>query len=433
MTESVSPQYAHEHVAVFDLPAPSGDRLSPPVWLAHFLLFFGAVTCVVLPNIMGVSDVALAVRQTVYTVYILLMLGVGLYCARGLAWGNLLYLLCAAGVALAALGTVLTTPLVRPLDYFGPASFLLGVHVFTNIVPRAFRGSAESIVLPVIVIVTTTVCVAFHFRFGVSVEHNNTVAAYAGLTTLLLVMRSLRRGTAPVVRFLCWSGVAVLLLVLATSFGRTSIIAFVGTGLILIWLASGFRVKLMIVLLLLLGLTLILGTEYGSSLFRIFLGKGLDWHKEQETLQSLSARTDIWLTGLSRGGWTWLGYGPDWIRQITGRGAHSSYFGVYFAHGALGLAFWLIMCGISLLAAIRTAHLHRGRHSYPLAPAMVLYFLVISVAESFFGLLINGFGILFFMGTGMCFLELRSASQRRRRAWQAHRGNQRMDIRVAHG
>ena len=316
-------------------PPARSDRLSPVVWTIHFVLFVTMMMCVVLPDIAGVSSGVMVIRHTAYTSYTVLMFTVGVFCSLHFRRLDVLYLTCAAVVSLGAMTTVFILPSVRYIDYAGPASFLLGVHVSTIVLPRVFRDSAESILLPATVVITAVVCLGFYFHAGPSLEQNNTVAAYTGLTTLLLAIRGLRRGTSLLLRTLCWGGAAALAIVLITSLGRTSIFACAGTGVLLVWLGSTSRRKVVVAVLLLLVIAGILWTDVGSSLFEWILSKGQSWERRQTTLVSLSGRLDIWTTGLRFSGFTWLGHGIMWITQTTGKGAHSSYLTLYFAYGFL--------------------------------------------------------------------------------------------------
>ncbi|MEE9294708.1 MAG: O-antigen ligase family protein [Phycisphaerae bacterium] len=386
--------------------ASSSQRLSPLAWVIHFVLFLTMMICVVLPDILGASPRVLMIRQITYVGYAVFMLVVGSVSASSLVWRDISYLACTVAISLAALTTLVTVSDARYIDYLGPVSFVLGVYVFAFVLPRAFRSSTATIVLPCALIVTAVVCVGSYFRTGAGLERNNMVSAYAGLTTLLLALRGQRRGISLAGSILCWGGVAVLLLILATSLGRTAIFACVGTGLLLTWLGSTSRRKLMVFLLLLLVLCLALWTRAGGHVVEALLSKGQDWERLRFTLTTLSGRTEIWANALHGAGFSWFGHGTSWVNLVTERGAHSSYLTVYFAYGFLALFFWLIMCMVSLWAAVRTMRACRRSASFPLAPALVLYYLIMSLAESYFNLLVGGFAMLFYVGTGMCMLEL---------------------------
>ena len=410
MTTSPYAFSPYDHVPEADDGARKTNLLSTPLWLTHTILFTAMMFCVVLPDILEASGPILIVRQVAYFGYTFLMLVISLFSPVRMTKTESLYLALTAGVAMLTMGTALTMPQARMVDYLGPCSFLLGVYVSALVLPRLFRGSADSIVLVTMFIVTIAVFVGFFLRLGGNLKHDNTVAAYAGLTILLLALRGLRREATTPSRVLYWSGAVGLFFILATSMGRTSMGACLGAGYVLTWCGSMARRKaLLLFALLVLGVGLFL-TDTGATLMDTLLSKGQTWQRRQQTLATLSGRVDIWETGLHESGVSWLGHGPLWISEVTGKTAHSSYFSAYFAYGLPAFGLWMAMCSISAWLAIKCARRERKRGTFPLGPALVIYYLVISLAEAFFSLLVGGFGMLFYIGTGMCIWSLRTSA-----------------------
>jgi O-antigen ligase len=93
--------------------------------------------------------------------------------------------------------------------------------------------------------------------------------------------------------------------------------------------------------------------------------------------------------------------------MVSGQAAHSSYFGIYFSYGIFAAVFWLIMCIMGVWASTKMLLLYKRSGQYPLAPFCVFYYLILGLAETYFDVIISGFGALFYISCGLCMLKLR--------------------------
>lgn len=396
------------------------DEDKPSSWLfifVHFVLFAAMLFCFTALETFGRSDTSVLIRQIGYTTYVLIIL-----LTRGLRVENITkrevyYLVCTVVVTISIFITTLTLEYVRVIDYFGAASFGVGVYVFVIIVPRCWGEKAEHIIIPSIIIAIISVTSSLYVGYVDVVERRNALAAYAGLGILIFLGLSLRSGLSFLKRVFCLSCVAFLIVVMAVALGRTSIVACASSFLFVIWTGSTMRRKLLIIgVIILLLITLVL-SPYAPVLYERFKFKG-EYDVGGQSKRGLESRLIIWETALRQTrGIFLLGRGRQWIVEATGMKAHSSYLGIYFSFGIFAAVFWMIMCAIGFWAAVKTILLYKGTGRYPLAPFCVIYFLVLGLAESYFYEMMGGFGTLFYIGSGICLFEVNKAQRRRPLMW----------------
>lgn len=377
----------------------------------HLILFIGVMLCFAATEIFGATGKTILVRQVGYTTYALIILiSIGGYW-REIGLREVFYMSCAVVVAMAVFFTNMSLGRIRLIDYFGAPSFIIGVYVFSVVLPRAWGKRTEMIIVSALLLQIAALVWSLYTGTGSVFERSNALTAYTGLGAVVLIGIGSRRGLSVLKRFFCFGGAALIGLIMARALGRTSVIATISTFLFVVWVGSTFRRKLLWITLLALVIAVLVFSGYADLLIERFVykagfaGRRLDIH-------SLTGRIDVWREGLREaGGMLWLGKGKLWIFGIAGTAAHSSYFGSYFQFGIFAIIPWLIMCAIGFWAAIKVLLLYKPTGRYPLAPFCVIYFLILGLAESYFSVMIGGFGVLFYIGCGQCLLEIRRAKE----------------------
>jgi O-antigen ligase len=377
------------------------------------MLFAGMMFCFAALEIFGPSPKAILMRQVGFTLYVLIILITRGFGVKNTTRRERCYLLFAVIVTAAIFATTAILGYARVIDYFGPVSFLAGIYVFVIVIPQCWRERADYIIIPSVSLVIISVCSSLYIGSGDVVERGNALAAYAGLGILMFLGISLRSGLSFLKRFFCWSSVVLLIVVMAAALGRTSIVACAGSFLFVAYIGSTTRRRLLITGLIILIMVVL--SPYWSVLLEQVISKGGSTSRSEMGLES---RIIVWKAGLSQTKHIlWLGKGRFWIFDVTGLAAHSSYLGIYFEYGIFAAISWMIMCAMGFWAAIKTLLLYKGTNRYPLAPFCVIYFLILGLAESYFDVMIGGFGALFYVCSGLCLFEVNKAKQYQQMEW----------------
>ena len=388
-----------------------GRPATMPIGAVFHALLLGALfVSFYLPHVFSARrPQMLLVRQAMFALYFLVIFACSrLKPALGHTRGIAPFLLLAALMGLSLTLTTFTVAMIpRMIDYVGGLTFFLAMMAYSLLLPRVLGEKADGIILVAVlsVFLLLVVFLTSGLRLYQRGEGGNMIGNIAGLGATLCAAIWLRKVNSRPARLLGMIGVGAFCIVQILSGSRTAMAAFAATFMLLILLGSRARRKILwilaiAVLVLVVSLT---GAREWVVKYVIYKGGNIGW-EGQEALRTLHGRQDLWrsLLGASKGH-VLLGRGTAWVRFATGgTTAHSSYLHVYFEYGLVGAIPFVLMCAWAGIAAVKNLHRRRNLGGAGIAPAMVLFFLVVSVAETYFNQLPGVLMAVFALGTGLC-------------------------------
>lgn len=398
------------------LPSPEAQS-APPGWVVgvHFFAFLGLAMAFVQPAVIFGTTENVIVRWAGYVMYILFVLAVGGIHLRNLLGAEKFFLvLVLLMIPFMVLTNLTVTTHMSMLDHLSPPTLVLGVYVFTFGMPRALGRRAETVLLLVTIVMAVTSAVSGRR----ALDQSNVTTMFSGAAGLCFLVMALRKTSSPHVRLAGWAGCALMAVLMLLSRGRTSIAAFGATAMLIVWFGSGLKGKTFW-LLLLGGLAIgLLATEPGQQFMDFFLTKGRTARIKRFEIGQLTGRVDVWKKGFeAAGGILWLGKGKWWLPMVTGMATHSTYLALYFNYGVFVLAAWLAVGALGTAIGIKITRWYRHFGHLSAGPAVVIYMLIIGLAENWFMHAIGALGAIFYIGLGICFCDLHEIRDAQESYW----------------